>query len=201
MELNSVIKSFVSTAAIMFAGARLFGADTTTTTLRKAPELAFTIPEQGQKLLSQYKGKVIALEFILTNCPHCQAASKVMTKLQQEYGSRGFQALDVAINTTDEQVVDAFSKNFQVGFPVGYTPQDQAMAFLGFSMAERFVVPQLLLIDRKGLIHYDTPPLGDPNALKEETIRQRIEELLSAGNSASRHASAPARAASARRTS
>src|SRR5581483_11857030 len=94
--------------------------------VRKAPELAYTVPGQGEKLLSQYRGKVVALEFILTTCPHCQAAARLMTTLQQEYGPRGFQALDIAINTTDEQVVEAFVRNFQVGFPVGYTPQDQA---------------------------------------------------------------------------
>ncbi|MGA8030421.1 MAG: TlpA disulfide reductase family protein [Bryobacteraceae bacterium] len=167
----------------------------------KAPELAFTIPGQGQKLLSQYRGKVVALEFILTTCPHCQAASKVMTKIQQEYGGKGFQALDVAINTADESVVQAFARNFEVGFPVGYTPQDQAMTFMGFSMADRFVLPQLILIDRKGNIHYQTPPLGDANSTKEDTIRQRIEELLSLGNSASKHGGAPASVAVAKRSS
>jgi len=183
-------------AGIALAAASLFAADANT--LRKAPELAFTIPEQGQKLLSQYRGKVIALEFILTTCPHCQAASRVMTKMQQEYGGRGFQALDVAINTSDEQLVQAFAKNFEVGFPVGYTPQDQMMAFMGFTMADRFVVPQLIFIDRKGFIHYQTPPLGEANALKEETISQRIEELLALSSSAARRNSATARVATAK---
>ena len=32
-----------------------------TSTARKAPELAFTLPGQGDKLLSQYRGKVVAL--------------------------------------------------------------------------------------------------------------------------------------------
>src|SRR5581483_6219589 len=173
MESDLVKRPFACFALAALSAACLLAADVKTP--RKAPELAFTLPEQGKKLLSQYRGKVVALEFILTTCPHCQAASRVMTKLQQEYGSRGFQALDVAINTTDEQVVEAFVRNFQVGFPVGYTPQDQAMAFLGFSMAERMMVPQLILIDRKGYIHYQTPPLGDENSMKEETIRQRIE--------------------------
>ncbi len=191
--MNRIIGPF---AAIALTAAFLFAADTNT--VRKAPELAFTLPEQGQKLLSQYRGKVIALEFISTTCPHCQAASRLMTKLQEEYGSRGFQALDVAINTTDDQVVEAFSRNFQVGFPVGYAPQDQMMAFMGFSMADRTVVPQLILIDRKGFIHYQTPPLGEPNSMKEEIISQRIEELLPLSSSAGRRSSANARVATAK---
>lgn len=169
--------------------------------LRKAPELAFNIPGQGQKLLSQYRGKVVALEFILTTCPHCQAASHVMTNFQQEYGSRGFQALDLAINALDEgrteaqadQIVQAFTQKFQVGFPVGYIPRDQMMSFMGFSLAERMVVPQLVMIDRKGYIRYQTPASdADENWAKltnETAIRQHIEELLSISNSASTHRS------------
>ena len=160
--------------------------------LRKAPELAFTLPGEGERLLSQYHGKVVALEFILTTCPHCQAASRLMTRLQQDYGARGFQALDVAINGLDEGrtpqqadlLVETFAKNFQVGFPVGWVPRDRFVPFMGFSFAELTVVPQLVLIDRKGYIHYQTPAKGEENAMKEATLRQRIEELLTAGNGA-----------------
>lgn len=167
--------------------------------LRKAPELAFTIPGQGAKLLSQYRGKVAALEFILTTCPHCQAASHIMTQFQQQYGPRGFQALDIAINALDEgrtdaqagQIVQAFAQNFQVGFPVGYIPRDQMMSFMNFSMAERMVVPQLVMIDRKGYIHYQTPASDMDGTwgklMDESAIRQHIEELLALGNSTSEH--------------
>jgi thiol-disulfide isomerase/thioredoxin len=169
--------------------------------VRKAPELAFQLPEQGERLLSQYHGKVVALEFILTTCPHCQAASKIMTKFQEEYGPRGFQALDVAINALDNgntpqqagEMVETFSRNFQVGFPVGYIGRDPMMAFMGFSVMDRMVVPQLALIDRNGFIHYQTPAGESPdwNKLMNETaIRQHIEELLAIPVSASHRASA-----------
>jgi thiol-disulfide isomerase/thioredoxin len=153
-------------------------------TLRKAPELSFTIPGKGPQLLSQYRGKVVALSFIFTTCPHCQAASKVMTKFQQEFGARGLQVLDVAVNPNADLLVENFRKDYQVGFPVGWIPQDQMVVFMGFSSA-RFVVPQLVLIDRKGMIHYQTPALEDENwdkLMKEETIREHIDELLSAGS-------------------
>jgi hypothetical protein len=42
----------------------------------------------------------------------------------------------------------------------------------------RPVVPQLVLIDRAGNIRYQTPRLGDPESMREETIARRIEELL-----------------------
>jgi thiol-disulfide isomerase/thioredoxin len=154
--------------------------------LRKAPELAYNVPGQGEKLLSQYRGKVVALEFILTTCPHCQAASRLMTSLQQEYGPRGFQALDLAINALDEnrtrqqadQLITNFVDTYHVGFPVGWVPRDSFLSFLGISITEYTVVPQLVLIDRRGYIHYQTAARGDDVSLKEATLRQRIQELL-----------------------
>jgi peroxiredoxin len=146
----------------------------------KSPELAFKLPGRGDTLLSQYRGKVVALEFILTTCPHCQAASKIMNKMQELYGSKGFQALDVAIDPNADLLVERFSADHQVAFPVGFTPINQMMAYLGF--AERPVVPQLVLIDRDGNIHYQTPRLGDAESMKEDVIAKRIDELLEMRN-------------------
>jgi thiol-disulfide isomerase/thioredoxin len=147
---------------------------------RKAPELAFTVPDQGTKLLSQYHGKVVACEFIFTTCPHCQAATKVMEKFQREFGPRGFQAIDVAVNDNADLLVQNFSKDFQVNFPVGWVLRDQMIAFMGWA-SQYFVVPQLVLIDRRGMIRYQTPAHEDENwdkLMKEDALRQHIEELL-----------------------
>lgn len=194
---------FLLTSAL--ATATLFAADSGE--LKKAPELAFTLPGQGPKLLSQYRGKVVALEFILTTCPHCQAAAKVMTKYQQELGGRGLQVIDLAINALDDgnseatatSMVTLFAMNFQVGFPVGYIPRDSMMAFMGYSIMDRMVVPQLVLIDRKGFIHYRTPAGSGPDwekVMNETTLHEHIEELL-ALNSPPSHASKAVHIASA----
>ncbi len=135
-----------------------------------------------------------------------------MTKFQQEYGARGFQAIDLAINAKDEgrtdaqanEVVQDFARNFQVGFPVGWIPRDQMMNFMGFSMADRMVVPQLVLIDRKGYIHYQTPASDADGTwvklMNTDTIRQHIEELLALGSSGTgTHTHRTATTASARK--
>jgi thiol-disulfide isomerase/thioredoxin len=169
----------------------------------KAPELAFNIPGQGQKLLSQYRGKVVAIEFIFTTCPHCQAASKVMSGYQKEFGARGFQAIDVAVNENADLLVENFAKDYQVAFPVGWTPRDQMISFMGFENG-RFVVPQMVLIDRKGYIHYKTPALENEDwdkQMKPEVIREHIEELLSSGAYASRSPQANGHLASAKKPS
>jgi hypothetical protein len=105
-----------------------------------------------------------------------------MTTMQERYGSRGFQALDVAVNPNADLLVENFARDYHVGFPVGWTPIEQMMAYMGFT--ERPLVPQLILIDRNGYIHYQTPREGDANSLKAEVISQRIDELLGLGSSA-----------------
>jgi thiol-disulfide isomerase/thioredoxin len=173
-----VNKTVAVVASVALVSGYLFGANTAS--IRKAPELSFSIANEGEKKLTSYLGKVLALEFIFTTCPHCQSAAKLMSELQQEYGSRGLQVIDVAINPNADLLVNDFAKKFQVNFPVGWTTSQQMQAFMGFG-DERYVVPQLVLIDRKGYIHYQTPPLsGDEwaKSMTEETIRQHIEELL-----------------------
>ena len=193
------MKALVALSSVLVTAVGLSAADSGT--LRKAPELAFNVPGQGQKLLSQYRGKVVALEFIFTTCPHCQAASHVMSKYQQEFGARGFQALDIAVNDNADLLVENFAKEYNVAFPVGWTPRDQMISFMGFSSG-RFVVPQLVLIDRKGFIHYQTPALEDPEwdkLMKEDVIHQHIDELLSANASASRSSQSSGRVALAKK--
>lgn len=196
--MKKLISSF---AGFLLLTASLIAADAPG--VRKAPELAFSVPGQGQELLSQFRGKVVALEFIFTTCPHCQAATKLMSKLEQEYGPRGLQVIDVAVNDNADLLVENFAKEFQVNFPVGWTPKDQMISFMNFTSG-RFVVPQLVLIDKKGDIRYQTPALEDENwdkLMKEDIIRQHIEELLSQGSSASRRNTGSSRVATAKKPS
>ncbi len=70
-------------------------------------------------------------------------------------------------------------------FPVGWVPQDAMVKFMGFN-SDRYVVPQLALIDRKGYIHYQTSQKEDEKwdaLMKEDTIRAHIEHLLGNGSS------------------
>lgn len=172
--------------------------------VRKAPELSFNVPGKGQELLSQYRGKVVALSFIFTTCPHCQAESKYLTKLQGELGGKGLQVVAVAVNPNADLLVDNFAKDFQVNFPVGWTKSEQMQSFMGFS-SQRYVVPQLVLIDRKGNIHWQTPATTEDGTweklMNQDTIRQHIEELLAAPSAASSHTAHSTKLAAAKRPS
>ena len=145
---------------------------------RHAPEFVIHFPDGSQSLLSSYRGKVVALLFVYTTCVHCQHTSQVFTKLTAEYGARGFQPIDVAFNDMSNLFAKDFVKEFGITYPVGFSPKEQVLDYLGIPVIERWVVPQIVWIDRKGTIRSQTSALGDEKLLKESYWREMIETLL-----------------------
>jgi peroxiredoxin len=153
-------------------------------TPRKAPELTVVEPSGKQSLLSSYRGKVVALAFVLTTCPHCQAECQVLTKLHDELGPKGFQPLAVAFNDNAQMLVPGFVQNLHLNFPVGYA-KDRATVtdFLQLSDKEPWNVPQMVLIDRRGMIVAQSAPKGSPELQEEASLRKKITDLLEAKKS------------------
>jgi hypothetical protein len=154
---------------------------------RKAPEFAMQMPEGGYKLLSSYRGKVVALEFLYTTCPHCQHASVLMNQLLKEYGPQGFQPLGVAFNPMSKMLVADFVRQFGVSYPIGYSEREPVVSFLANDPNEALHVPQIVFIDKKGMIRQQSLPRGDTNTATEANMRRMIETLLKepAGSSGS----------------
>lgn len=159
-------------------------AESSAGSMRKAPELAINASNGKEILLSQYTGKVVAIEFIRTTCPHCQASSKFMSALQSKYGAQGFQVLAAAVNPDSNLLVENFVKDYQVNFPVGWLSPEQVQTFMQFS-SSYFVVPQLALVDRSGMIRFQTPAKEDQSwdeLMKQENLVKDIELLLTEKN-------------------
>jgi thiol-disulfide isomerase/thioredoxin len=150
---------------------------------RPAKELEIIEPGGKHDLLTSYRGKVVVVQFLFTTCPHCQAYSQLLTKIQNEYGPKGFQALGAAFNEADNGMVTNYIAQYKVGFPIGPVGRDTVLSFLGFSLMDRLVVPQIVLIDKKGQIREQTE--ANPSApmpLQDEAhLRSMIEKLLSEG--------------------
>ena len=159
---------------------------------RKSPEFAVQMPAGGQVLLSQYKGKVVVLEFAFTTCPHCQASARLLTQLSKEYGPKGFQPLAVAFNDMAGVLVPDFVKQNGVTFPVGSSLRDPVLNYLQLSSDARLSVPQIVVIDRKGMIRQQSLTANDDKTATEANLRNMIETLLKepAGSPAKKSTSA-----------
>jgi len=119
---------------------------------RTPPDLAVTLADGQHATLSQYKGKVVAMIFILTTCPHCQAAIRCLIQDQNEFGPRGFQAIASAIEDQARANVPGFIRQFNPPFPVGYTAVRPALDFMQHPPMVGPRMPLIAFIDRQGVL-------------------------------------------------
>lgn len=160
----------LSAAALTFAQ--------TPPVIRQAPEFTVVEPNGNKVTLASQKGKVVVLDFIFTTCPHCQVETDMLERVSRDLGPKGLQVLSVAVNDNAQFLVPAFVEQFHVPWPVGYGPREALLNFQGFSEMDRWVVPQVIVIDRKGMIRAATPVQGDPNLQSETYLRGLLNTLL-----------------------
>jgi peroxiredoxin len=153
---------------------------------RKAPEFTITTPDGKQVLSSQYKGKVLAVCFILTTCPHCQKTIGFLTKAQTDFGARGFQVLAAAIEQQAAEHVPAFVKQFNTTFPVGSYDPMAAMEWMQHPLMLGPRMPMLAFVDKQGNVRAQFE--GDDakffNDQQEQNLRDQVEALLKEGGAA-----------------
>jgi cytochrome oxidase Cu insertion factor (SCO1/SenC/PrrC family) len=130
--------------------------------------------------VSDYKGKGVILAFILTTCSHCQATTGLLTRLQTEYGPKGLQVLESAIDEGAQAFVPRFVQQFSPNFPVGYNQFASAQAFMQHSPMKIMHMPGLVFIDRKGTIvaQFEGSDPGMEEGIQEKTLRAQIERIL-----------------------
>jgi hypothetical protein len=74
--------------------------------------------------------------------------------------------------------VTKFTQQLAITYPVGYVSSDKVDSYLGRSGTERFSVPQVVVIDRKGVIRAQSRPAGEKNLENENYLRSLIDGLL-----------------------
>jgi len=154
---------------------------------RPAPEFKIHEPSGKETLISSQKGKVVVIQFLFTWCPHCQAAATWLSKMQAELGPKGLVTYGVAFNdevqtkdvAENNKLTTAFSQ--YASFPVGLvSTKEPVLKFLGLSVLEGYGVPQLVVIDRKGVIRAQTTarPSGNLTIATESVMRETVNKLL-----------------------
>lgn len=149
---------------------------------RPSPEFVIQMVNSKPKLLSEFKGKVVCVEFLLTTCPHCQNASQILQKLYQEYGPRGFQPVGIAINPETEDMakllVPSYQQSFKLTWPIGWSKREPVYDYLERPQLYQLFMPTMVFIDKKWNIR--AQHIGNEDFFKEEekNARAMIEKLL-----------------------
>jgi peroxiredoxin len=114
-----------------------------------SPAPDFTLTDlQGQKVtLSQFRGKVILVNFWATWCPPCREEMPSMEELFRRFQDQGLVMLAVNIEEDGERTVPRFLQGKDYSFPILLDPGTTAQ-----NLYQVFRFPETFVIDRNGTI-------------------------------------------------
>jgi len=84
----------------------------------KAPNFSLLNLSQKKVNLSDYKGKVIIVDFWDTWCAPCRMEIPDFVKLQKEWGDKGLQIIGVALGRQGLSMVSSFARKYKINYPV-----------------------------------------------------------------------------------
>lgn len=135
-----------------------------------APDFVSENLRGGNSGLTDYKGKVVLLNFWATWCMPCRAEMPGMEALWQKYKEQGFVVVGISNDEGSKKRVDTFTKLLDLSFPVLLDPEGEVNDLYKVSN-----MPTSFLIDRNGKII--SRIVGSDDWLSPEAI-QLVENLL-----------------------
>lgn len=134
------------------------------------PEFGFPDLSNRQRSVSEWRGKVLLLNFWATWCPPCREEMPELIALQKQYSEKGLQVVGIAIE--DKDPVSEFLDFVDMNYPI-LIAGDAGLPLarqLGNTMG---AVPYTLVVDRQGRIVY-----SQPGQVTKDKMQQIIEPLL-----------------------
>jgi thiol-disulfide isomerase/thioredoxin len=136
------------------------------------PRAALVLKDaSGERVrLSDYRGKVVVLNFWATWCGPCRDEIPMLVEMEKEYGSRGVVFVGASLDDarTSRQIPDYVAR-FGIKYPVWYGATGDDVARLGLGGA----VPDTAFLDQEGRIVARV--LGE---IRRREVKERLDWLL-----------------------
>lgn len=123
------------------------GSETKTSVEIKAPDFILTSTDGKQINLSDYKGKIVILDFWATWCAPCRKGIPDLVEIQKEYKDN---VVIIGISLDQQNTISnviPFMKEFGINYPVVYG-NEKVVADYGYIQS----IPTSFIIDAKGNI-------------------------------------------------
>jgi|ERR1041384_6398724 peroxiredoxin len=134
----------------------------------KAPALTLRDTRGRRLRISDYKGKVVLLNFWATWCPPCRAEVPDLVKWQRQYRKRGLQVIGVTYPPTNRRAVRRFLRRSKINYPIGFGAiKTKALFDAGEAL------PLSVIIDREGNVREVIQGIVLP-----DEFEQKVKSLL-----------------------
>jgi peroxiredoxin len=120
---------------------------------KRAP--GFALPDLKLQFhdLADYRGKVLVLEFLKTDCPHCATFTEVLSQIPQKYGDKVAILAVANIKTDTPQNIAQYITGHKLSYPIAL--DEGQMMFSYILNPQGATLPHVYVIDAGGIIRAD----------------------------------------------
>jgi peroxiredoxin len=123
---------------------------------RRAPGFSLPDSKLRQYDLYDYRGKIVVLDFMMTNCPHCATFTKTLERVKAKYGDRVVILSIVNYASDNSSTVANYILANKVTTPVLFDCGQVMASYLRLESAKQAVdMPHAYIIDAQGWIRGD----------------------------------------------
>ena len=140
-------------------------------------ELTLRMMDGQERMLSEYRGRIVVLQVMSTRCGGCVRKIKLLNDLQETFGNDCIQPIAVAINTEAPEMIEEFIERSGPRFPVALSSKQNVCEFAGLPQAKPLFLPVILFIDREGVVRGLSCPGTDFFTEAETTFPAMIRRL------------------------
>lgn len=109
--------------------------------------LGWTADNGQRNVFSDFRGKVLVLDFYATWCQPCRRSVPHLIGLQKKFADQGFQVIGLNVGGPDDlKDVPAFAQEFGINYTLA-VPDDELVSFL---LSDSDAIPQTFIFDRQG---------------------------------------------------
>ena len=122
---------------------------------RRAP--SFALPDSTGKYydILDYRGKILVLDIMQTNCPHCATLAGTLERVKAKYAGK-INVLSIVNPPDNAQTVSQFVAKHRISSPILFDfGQTSAIYFKATPQNTTINLPHLFVIDAKGQIRDD----------------------------------------------
>ena len=125
--------------------------------------------------LSNYRGKVLVMDFWATWCPPCRLETPQLARLARENRDRGLEVIGMHIDDrgrSSSEDIRKFIDNYGITYTVGLATDDMFTSYLG---TEDDTIPQTLVFGRDGrLVKHLSGYSQSHGKLLDEAVNQAL---------------------------
>ncbi len=168
--MAALVAAAGTTAYLTFSGNPLSqGEAAFAATGPSAPDFTLPTLAGGSSLkLSDYKGKVVLVNFWATWCPPCREEIPDFIKVRNSLNAKGFEIIGIAMDEGGAKVVAPFAKEYGISYPLVLGNRDVTKSYGGIRG-----IPTSFLIDRDGRISQKWVGM-----ISEETLEKAVKAVL-----------------------